>query len=383
MFPKLSDLINYLFNTHIDLPIQTYGFFLALGFTFGGIILWSELKRKETEGLLPARTRIVYRGKPVGWFEFISGLLLSAIIGWKFFGIFFNYSEFASNPQKYILSGRGSMAAMIIIAVISTVYHLYKLKRANKTVKEAQEEIIHPYQNTWNIIIVAVISAVIGSKLFDIFDNFGSFLRNPVHSLFSFNGLTFYGGLIVTVIALMFYMRVIKLDWKHVIDSTAPGIIAGYAVGRLGCHFSGDGCWGIVNMLAKPHWIPGWLWASDFPHNIANEGIRIADCGGAHCMVLENPVFPTSLYESLIAAIIFVILWSIRKKIKPPVVLFGTFLILMGIERLIIEQIRVNIKHSILGLQLTQAEIISVLLILGGTGVILYFSKLYNSLKNY
>ena len=382
MFPKFSDLINNLLGTQIDLPIQTYGFFLAFAFLVGGIVLWSELKRKEKEGLLPARTRIIHPNKPPGWLQIIPGIVLSSLIGWKFFGIIFQYHEFASNPQQYILSGKGSYTAMLIIAAVSLSFHLYSLYKSKKLDDEIQEEIIHPYQNTWSLMIVAIVSAIIGSKLFDILDNFGSFLHDPVRSLLSFSGLTFYGGFIVTVIALMQYVKVVKLNWKHVIDCSAPVIMIGYAVGRLGCQFSGDGCWGIVNTLAQPHWLgwlPGWLWAFDFPHNVANSGVPIPGCFGPHCMILQNPVFPTSLYESIISFVSFGILWTMRKRIKAPVVLFGLFMILNGTERFFIEQIRVNNRYNLLGMQVTQAEIISSFLILIGIAVMIYFSKRYKS----
>jgi len=382
MFPKLSDLINHLLGSQIDLPIQTYGFFLALAFATGGFILRAELKRKEKEGLLFPRTHTIHPNKPASWFEFITGLIISSLIGWKFFGIIFNYHEFAANPQKYVVSGKGSIVALLIIFIVSLTYHFYTLFSAKKIEDQDQEEIIHPYENTWNIMIVAIVSAIIGSKLFDIFDNFSSFLHDPVHSLISFSGLTFYGGFIVTVIVLLFYMRVIRLDWKQVIDSSAPVIMIGYAVGRLGCHFSGDGCWGIVNTLSQPHWLawlPDWLWASNYPHNVANQGVPIAGCLGPNCMVLDNPVFPTSLYESIFSFILFGILWVMRKRIKAPVVLFGLFMILNGAERFWIEKIRINHKYNLLGFQLTQAEFISAFLILTGIAVMIFFFKRYKS----
>ena len=384
MFPKLSDLLNYLFGCQIDLPIQTYGFFLALAFLVGGFVLRSELKRKEKEGLLHVRKRIVYPNKPTSLFEIIPGIILSSVIGWKFFGIIFQYQEFASNPQQYILSGKGSLVALLVIAIISFAYHFYTLGKIKNNTHDEYEEIIHPHQNTWNLLIVAIVSALVGSKLFDIFDNFGSFLHDPVHSLFSFSGLTFYGGFIVTVIVLIQYVKIIKLDWKHVIDSSAPVIMIGYVIGRLGCHFSGDGCWGIINTMAQPHWLawlPDWLWAYDFPHNVANQGISIPDCMGQHCMILENPVFPTSLYESIISLISFGVLWMMRKKINAPVVLFGLFMILNGVERFVIEHIRINHRYNFLGLNLTQAEIISAGLILIGIAVMIYYTKQYKTKK--
>ena len=55
--------------------------------------------------------------------------------------------------------------------------------------------------------------------------------------------------------------------------------------------------------------------------------------------------------------------------------MFGLFMIFNGFERFFIEKIRVNNKHSVLGLHVTQAEIISTLLILAGIAVIVYFTR--------
>jgi len=54
-------------------------------------------------------------------------------------------------------------------------------------------------------------------------------------------------------------------------------------------------------------------------------------------------------------------------------------MILNGTERFFIEQIRVNNRYNLLGMQVTQAEIISSFLILIGIAVMIYFSKRYNS----
>jgi len=385
VFPKISDLINYIFGSHIELPFQTYGFFLSVAAIVVGFVLRSELKRKEREGLLLARTRQYNPDKPDHWVVIILSVILTSVFAWKFFGIVLQYSLFAANPQKFLVSGTGSIPAMLLTAGFSIAYHLYRQNKFKHSTKKIQEETIHPYQNTWNILIVGLVFAIIGSKIFDIIDNFSSFLKNPIHNLLSFSGLTFYGGFIVTVIALLLYMKVIKLNWKYVIDSTAPVIMIGYAIGRLGCHFSGDGCWGVVNTITQPQWLawlPDWLWASSYPHNVINQGVYIPGCAGQHCMVLDKPVFPTSLYESIISFISFGILWFMRKRIPAPVVLFGLFMVLNGIERFIIEKIRINHKYDILGLHLTQAEIISAFLIVTGITVMIFFTRRYKNEKS-
>lgn len=387
MFPKLSDLVNYLFGSNINLPVQTYGFFLALAFTCGGIILRSELKRKENEGLLAARQVSTEPNKPASWPEFLGGLLFSTLIGWKFFGIIIDYPVFAANPQQYILSAKGSLVALIIIPIITSCYHLYTIYRSRKyDISVEKNVLVHPWQHTWSILFIAIVAALAGSKLFDIFDNFSQFMNHPVRSLLSFSGFAFYGGFVAAVVVLLFYVKMIGLNWKHVIDCSAPAILLGYAIGRLGCHLSGDGCWGIANTMAQPHllaWLPDWMWAYNFPHNVANQGISIAGCIGPHCRQLAQPVFPTSLYESMISLASFGVIWSMRIRFKAPVVLFGMFMILNGMERFLIEKIRVNNKYSLPGMHVSQAEVIATLLIILGVGVIIWFRKQHQAeLKN-
>ncbi|MEI7500525.1 MAG: prolipoprotein diacylglyceryl transferase family protein [Bacteroidota bacterium] len=376
MFPKISDLISFLFDIHLNLPFQTYGFVLTLAFLLGGMVLRSELKRKEKTGLLAVRIRKIGPSRPLHWINiFILGIFFSVMV-WKLAGIIFNYERFVTNPQKFIFSMDGNVPGLIITAIIYLAIQLFRYRVSKPFPDIVREETVHPYQNTWNIMIVAIISAIAGSKFFDILDNLDSFVKNPMHSIFSFNGFAFYGGFFVTVIALLLYMRVVRLDWKHVIDCSAPAIMIGYAVGRLGCHLSGDGCWGVINTLPQPDllaWLPDSFWANRYPHNVINYGIIIPGCTSSHCRILAEPVFPTSLYESILSAFSFSILWITRKHIKAPVVLFGVFLLLYGTERFLIEQIRINNKYDLFGMQVTQAEISSVLLILTGAVVMVYF----------
>jgi len=50
---------------------------------------------------------------------------------------------------------------------------------------------------------------------------------------------------------LFFFARGKKIGTKHLIDSAAPALMIAYAIGRMGCHFSGDGDWGIFNSAYK------------------------------------------------------------------------------------------------------------------------------------
>jgi len=204
-------------------------------------------------------------------------------------------------------------------------------------------------------------------------------MANPVDALLSFSGLTMYGGLIFGAVAVIYMTRKYGIHPLHIADAAAPGIMLAYGTGRLGCQLSGDGDWGIVNLSPKPDWmsfLPDWFWSYSYPHNVISSGVPMEGCFGKHCMILPQPVFPTPLYEAIICIALFFVLWSARKKLKSPGTVFSLYLLLNGIERYTIEQIRINNKFLFLGMHVTQAEIIaSCLIILGLIGLILFRKK--------
>jgi prolipoprotein diacylglyceryl transferase len=379
MYPTLTDFFYDVFGIKIPLPIQTYGFFVAMAFITGIIFLSIELKRKEKEGLLFAISKKVLIGEPAK----ISAIVLSAIggfiIGFKLIEAVFHYSDLVNNPQKFILSARGNFLGGVLFAA-GSAYWTWREKNKQKLDKPKWvENKIFPHEMAGNILIVAAIFGLLGAKLFHNLENFDELIADPIGSLFSFSGLTFLGGLIVGVASVVWYARKNGIPSLYLMDAAAPALAIAYGIGRLGCQISGDGCWGVPNPAPKPGWmsfLPDWLWAYDYPHNVINSGSKMVEnCASAHCHVLDVPVFPTPLYETLMMFVIFAILWIIRKKIKTPGIMFLAFLSLVGIERLIVEQIRVNNKYHIFGFGITQAELISTILIITGIIGIFIFRK--------
>ena len=59
-------------------------------------------------------------------------------------------------------------------------------------------------------------------------------------------------------------------------------------------------------------------------------------------------------------------LWSLRKRLKVPGRLFAVYMVLNGVERFLVEKIRVNTTYDIMGFHPTQAELISSMLAVGG-----------------
>ncbi len=206
-----------------------------------------------------------------------------------------------------------------------------------------------------NLTLIAAVTGIIGAKIFHILENLDTFFQDPIGMLFSTGGLTFYGGLIVAGASVAWYVRKKGLPlWKFA-DVLAPSLMLAYGIGRLGCHLAGDGDWGIVADLSKkPDWLPTWLWAETYPHNIL--GVQLPEPG----------VYPTSIYEFALGVLLFGILWALRKHPFKPGWLFSLYLVFAGVERFFIELIRVNNRFELFGLEVTQAEVISVLLVIAG-----------------
>ena len=384
MYPTFSDLLYDLIGIQIPLPIQMFGLMVAISFLVGNYIIGLELKRKYTEGLLSSHSTTVIEGLPATKMELLSNAIFGFIIGFKFFFLIGNYAQFTANPQAALLSLDGSFWGGIISA-IAMAYWAYYEKNSKKLAQPITKTIeVMPHQVMGNLTILAAVFGILGAKLFHNLENFDTFLADPIGSLLSFSGLTFYGGLICGFTAAIWYARSKNIKTIHLLDAAAPGIMIAYGIGRLGCQLSGDGDWGIVNTAAKPSWIsflPDWFWSFKFPHNVISDGVPIPGCVGRHCMELPLPVYPTSLYEAIIAITLFFVLWAMRKSIKIPGLLFSIYLMMNGMERFFIEKIRINNIIQFAGFQFTQAELIaSIIFLLGVTSFVYLIFK--NNQKN-
>lgn len=381
MYPTISYFIKDIFEVNIPLPFPTFGFIVAFAFFAAAYFFAKELKRKEYEGLLLASLKTTTFGKPFPIQEYISSALMGFIIAWKLFYAIGNYSEFATDPQKIILSTNGSILGGILGAATMLLLKFLEDKKQRLPEPETKEIEFHPYQHVGNMTMIAAIGGILGAKLFHNLEEWNDFVNNPIEALLSFSGLSIYGGLIIGGSSVVFYAWKNKLHPIHVMDACAPALMMAYAIGRIGCHLSGDGDWGIVNTSDAPSFIPNWLWAYNYPNNVVSEGIPIEGCTGLYCHMLPQPVYPTPLYESIISLLFFATLWFFRKKITVPGVMFCSYMIMNGIERFFIEKIRINPPYHIGGIKATQAEIISALLVVLGIIGIWLLTKKYKIAK--
>ncbi len=420
--------------------LNTFGLMVALAFVVAALVLSSELKRKEKLGLLLPREEVIIVGKPASLSELLINAFIGFLFGFKLLGLLFNKAP-EINAQEYIFSKQGNILGGILFAAVLTGIKWWEKNKQKLKQPERRTVRIWPHDRVGDIIILGLVFGILGAKLFDNFENWDEFIKDPIGRIFSQSGLTFYGGLIMAAIAICWYGYKKGIKLRYLVDAAAPALIIAYAIGRIGCQVAGDGDWGIYNsayisdaygkitvaqpgdfdkQLKKyssyftegkvtdsanhllyvtdrtygtldkvphksykgPSFLPDWFFAYAFPQNVNTDGIKIPGNNDEHNRVLPQPVFPTSLYEIIICSLIFLFLWSIRRKIRTPLVMFGIYLVLNGIERFLIELIRVNKTYTFFGLNPSQAEIIACLLIISGLITISIGKIKYSSQNN-
>lgn len=394
MYATIYDAVKDLFGweiVHLKL-LQSFGFFVAISFLLCAFTFAKELERKSKEGLLPTSTRKGIVGVVATQGELIGQFMIGFLLGWKLLGSFADYAVFKENPRGWILSPQGSIVWGIVLGAALAGFLYW---RSNKQKEEKPREIeikVTAADHVGTMTLIAAAFGFLGAKIFHILENFGSFLDDPGEMLFSFSGLTMYGGLIMGSVAVLFYAHRQKFNILHVMDSCAPGLFLAYGVGRLGCQISGDGDWGIVNTAPKPGWLswaPDWLWSYNYPNNV-NGTIIPNDLDPKYQSAewfpqvlmhdpsqgLLEPVYPTPLYETFMCVSLFFIFWALRKRFITPGFMFACFMIFNGIERFTIELIRVNTTlFTIGGFRVTQAELIAFSLFTFGIALAVWTKK--------
>ncbi|HMN06477.1 MAG TPA: prolipoprotein diacylglyceryl transferase [Flavobacteriales bacterium] len=378
MYPTLYHALLDL--TGLDWPLlkflNSFGFFVALAFIGAHVTLTWELRRKEALGLILPTTRTVLEGEPAKLLDLALQGLVGFVLGWKGLYVLLHSAEVTADPPGFLLSGKGSLIGGIAVGAL-LAWLLWREKQKQRLPDPKQKTVtVHPWQQAGTITITAAVWGFIGAKVFHWLESPADFFHLLATGNLSelVSGLTMYGGLIVAGIMVVRFFKKNGMAILPSMDAAAPGLMLAYGIGRLGCHVSGDGDWGIANTAPKPGWLPQWLWSYDYPNNVnavlgphrgGYSGVPITDgtCFDGYCTHLVPGVFPTPLYETMMCLLLFGALWWLRKRIALPGILFSIYLIMNGVERFLIEKIRVN--ELFLGTW-TQAEVISLALVLLG-----------------
>lgn len=309
-----------------------------------------------------------------------------------------------------------TFGALVAVAFLAGTWVIMKeLKRKEQegllqpSFDDKKKTKVWPSERVSEIVMIAAVGGLIGAKVFNALETWDDFILDPIGSLFSRSGLTFYGGLIVATAVFYYYAKKHKIRFAHLCDAAAPALMLAYGIGRLGCQFAGDGDWGIFNSAyitmaegslkqvseqegrdavmyyhhhatqvsarpdtsfayaPAPSFLPRWLYAQNYPMNVGNEGMDYPSAPSPeYHRVLPVSVFPTPIYEAVASTFLFFLLWGLRRRLNKPWQIFGLYLVLNGLERFLVEQIRVNTTYDLGFIHPTQAEIIAVGLMLAG-----------------
>lgn len=156
------------------------------------------------------------------------------------------------------------------------------------------------------------IGVILGGRLgYVLFYQPGYYLSHPLEILALWQGgMSFHGGFLGVLLAMVFFSRKIGKSWLAVMDFVAPLVPLGLAAGRLGNFINGE-LWGRATSVP---------WGMVFPQ---------AD---------DLPRHPSQLYElGLEGLVLFAILWWYSSKPRPVGAVSALFLIGYGGFRFLVE----------------------------------------------
>lgn len=191
----------------------------------------------------------------------------------------------------------------------------------------------------YSLVLWATVWGFVAAKIYYLLANIGHFSWHMLGG----SGFVWYGGLIGGALAVVVITRRHKLPLGVVAGAMAMPLSVAYGIGRIGCFLAGDGTQG------QPTDLP---WGVAFPNG---------------AVPIDVPVHPTQLYEALGAFAIAGILWWLGRRWRP-VSVFGSYLALSGLARLLVEFVRIN-PAALFGL--TEAQLFGLVSIVAGALLII------------
>jgi len=200
----------------------------------------------------------------------------------------------------------------------------------------------------WGVVPWSIAGGIIGARAFHVIDNWSTYSADPLNMLaFQKGGLAIGGALLGGIAATILVAGLRRVPLLDGADAVAPGIALGQALGRLGCLVTGDA-------LGSETSLP-W-------------GVRYLNPGSMAPAegVAYQPVFA---YEALWDLALFVLLWTLRRRIKRPGGLFAIYLGLYAAGKFSVTFLR-DENRWLMGLQ--EAHLVA--LVLAGVAVAVWVS---------
>ena len=238
---------------------------------------------------------------------------------------------------------------MYLVAFVVT-YLMFMLQVKQRGLEVKRDQVLDMF--FWAIIGLLV-GARLGFAL--IYDNRGWFLEHPLQIILPFervdgrlrltgiSGMSYHGGLVGVVIAVITYLKVKRLDVLDWADMLVTGIPLGYTFGRLGNFINGElygrvtrVAWGMVfpGVPAEGRFNAKLPWVREFAGSI---GMDVPAAG-----LVNLPRHPSQLYEALFEGLVlWLVLWFILRPRRPfKGFMVACYIMGYGIIRFVIEYFR-------------------------------------------
>jgi phosphatidylglycerol:prolipoprotein diacylglycerol transferase len=204
----------------------------------------------------------------------------------------------------------------------------------------------------WTLGLLAIVSAIVGSKLLLIANNWGSFMASPrlLLSLPTLQaGGVFLGGVALAFAVCIPYALYAKLPLLRTMDVIAPALALGQGIGRIGCLAAGC-CYG---RPTNAHW--GLVFTSRFAARTTGVPLGV-------------PLYPTQILESVASLLICAVLLVLLSRRHRNGEIMGAWLFLYGFARFFMEFYRGDAgRGSVFDGAVTVTQLLAALMVvLGG-----------------
>lgn len=269
----------------------------------------------------------------------------------------FPYLGIEVHPGKYIevfgirIAFYGMIIGLAMIVGAAIAYH-----EANKTKQNVEDYIDF---TLWTLIL-----AIVGARLYYVIFEWDYYKDNLLEIVTGIRngGLAIYGGIIASLITLIVFTKIRKLNFWQMADTACLGLVAGQIIGRWGNFFNREAFGGYTNSI----------FAMQIPVSEAN-GVTSDLLRNSYLYNGESfiQVHPTFLYEGLwnLGVLIILMLYKKHKKFHGEV--FALYLIGYGIGRAWIEGLRTD-QLIIKGLNIAVSQVLSIVLVIAAIAFIVY-----------
>jgi phosphatidylglycerol:prolipoprotein diacylglycerol transferase len=178
-------------------------------------------------------------------------------------------------------------------------------------------------QKIYDFYFYVILAGILGARIYYVlFSDLSYYLADPL-KIFALweGGLAIHGAILAGVLVTFWYTWKQRLPFWSWLDTFAPSLILGQAIGRIGCFFNGD--------------------AHGYPTSLP-WGLVFSPSSCAGQMFPGQPLHPTQLYELGFNLIIFWVLWRLRRKSFFDGFLFLTYAILYSSTRIFVEHFRAD-----------------------------------------